>query len=107
MDEKDRALKLAEAALAASRGDVNAIGRAFVELEPNTLILAQAYAMCLVTPPFSQTEATRLVLNTLQFALAEKAARKLNVLTGWLIALTMLLAAFGIVDLVLKLRGHA
>jgi len=64
-----------EAAFAAVRGDPDAIGRAFAELKPTTRTVSQAYAICLTTAPFSGTEATRLMLNTLQFMRAENVAR--------------------------------
>jgi hypothetical protein len=105
MDHNDPAWKLAEAADAAQHGDVDAIDRAFATLKPTPRTLARAYALCLTTPPFSQSEATRLILSTLQFAVAEESGRKLNVLTGWLIALTVALVAFNVFDLWLRLCG--
>jgi len=99
MDKNDPAWKLAEAALATVGGDLDTLDKTFEQLKPTTRTLARAYTLCLTTPPFSNTEATRLILNTLQFALAEQAARKLNVLTGWLIGLTVLLLAFGVFEI--------
>lgn len=100
MDENDPAWKLAAAAKAAAEGDVDAIGKAFADLKPTTEILAKAYAVCLTKQPFSGHEATRLlVVHSLQYALAEKTAHKLNVLTGWLVALTVFLVVFGVIDI--------
>jgi hypothetical protein len=104
-DRNDAAWKLAEASLDTVRGDLDAIGRAFDEIKPNTRTLARAYALCLNTPPFSQTEATRLILHTLQYALAEKTADKLNALTKALVFLTLALLLFGVFDIYLRMRG--
>jgi hypothetical protein len=105
IDPNDPAYKLAKAAFDASRGDLEAIDRAFDELKPTTKTLTRAYTLCLHTAPFSGTEATRLILSTLQYQLAEKSAHRLNVLNAWIVALTVLLLVFGIVDIVLRLRG--
>jgi hypothetical protein len=105
MDNTDPAWKVAEAAFAAVRGDPDAVGKAFADLKPTTRTVSQAYAICLTTAPFSGTEATRLMLNTLQFMLAEQSARRLNVLNAWIAWLTGLVAAFGIIDVALRLRG--
>jgi len=101
----DPAYKLAEAALQALRGDLDAIDRALKELKPDTKMLARAYTLCLSTPPFSQTEATRLILSTLQYSLAEKTANRLNYLTGILVFLTLFLVGVGIFDVVTRLHG--
>ncbi len=91
--------------MATVRGDLAAMDRIFTELKPDTRTIARAYAICLTTSPYSHTEAPRLILSTLQFAIAEKTAHRLNVLTGWLVALTLFLVAFGIFDIVMPLRG--
>jgi hypothetical protein len=59
----------------------------------------------LSTPPYSNTEATRLILSTLQCWLAEKSAHRLKILTGWLEALTVLLVGFGLFDVYVRLCG--
>ena len=104
-DPNDPATKLAEAALAAARGDPDAIDRAFNEQRPTTRTLTRAYALCLSTSPYSGTEATRLILSTLQYRLAEKTAHRLNVLTGVLVFLTLVLIGFGIFDVCMRLHG--
>jgi hypothetical protein len=103
-DQKVPAYKLAEATLAALRGDLEAIDRAFKELKPTTKTLTRAYTLCLNTQPFSQSAATRLILSTLQYQLAEKTARRLNVLTGVPVFLTLLLTGFGIFDVYMQLH---
>lgn len=104
-DPNDPAYKLAEAALAAVRGDLDAIDRVFKELKPSTKTLTRAYTLCLTTSPYSQSEATRLILSTLQYRLAEKTAHRLNVLTLVLVCLTFLLTGFGIFDVYMRLHG--
>ena len=99
MDKTHPAWIVAEAALAVLRGDNEALEKVFKELKPTTRVVAQAYALCLNTPPFSQTEATRLILGTrLQVALVEehvaaqkRMGRTINVLTVVLVILTVLL----------------
>lgn len=105
MDENDPAWKLAEAALAVVRGDLEALDKAFTELKPTTRTLSRAYGLCLTTHPFSGTEATRLLLNTLQYSIAEKSAHQLTVLTRWVVALTVLIALLGLVDVALRICG--
>jgi len=105
MDQNDAANKLAQAAFDAVRGDLDALRRALEEQKPTTTTLAQAYTLCLTMAPFSGTQATGLVLQTLQYALAEKAAHQLTVLTRWLVALTVVLTVFGVVDVLLRLRS--
>jgi len=102
-DPNDPAYKLAQAALEASKGDVDAIERAFQELKPTTITLARAYALCLSTQPFASTEGSRLMLSTLQYALAEKTAARLNILT-W--ALVIVGVIVGGVDIYLRLSGR-
>jgi hypothetical protein len=105
-DPNDPAYKLAQAALDAVRGDLDAIDRAFKELKPDTRILTRAYTLCLMNgTPFSGTEATRLILNTLQYQLAEKTAKRLNVFTVFLVLLTLGLFGFGIFDVYMRLHG--
>jgi hypothetical protein len=105
MDKNDPAWKLAEAAQAMLKGDLDAMDRALAEVKPTTQDVAKAHALCLTTAPYSGSEATRLIVNSLQYAVAEKTAHKLNVLTGWLVALTVLLAIFGGFDIIMRLRG--
>jgi hypothetical protein len=107
LDPNDPAVQLAEATVATLRGDLGALDRVFTDLKPDTKTIARAYALCLTTSPYSQSEATRLIVSTLQFALAEKTAHKLNVLTAWLVVLTVLLVGFGVFDVVMRLRGCA
>lgn len=104
-DPNDPAYKLAQAALDALRGDLDAIDRAFNEQKPTTRTLTRAYILCLNTPPFANTEATRLILGTLQYRLAEKTAHRLNVLTAVLVFLTLALIGFGIFDVYTRLHG--
>jgi hypothetical protein len=107
LDPNDPAYKLAQAALDAVRGDLDAIDRAFKELKPDTRILTRAYTLCLMNgTPFSGTEATRLILETLQYRLAEKTAHRLNVLTGLLVFLTVVLIGFGVFDVCMRLHGY-
>lgn len=104
-DPNDPAYMLAQAALDAWNGDLDVLDRAFKKLKPTTLIFARAYTLCLSTPPFSGAEATRLILNASQYALAEKIGRRLNVLTVWLVLLTLALVIFGGFDIYRRLRG--
>jgi hypothetical protein len=105
MDENDRAMELAQAAYAARGGDLDALDRALKKLRPTTGTFARAYTICLTKQPFSGDEANRLILSTLQFALAEETTRKLTVLTRWLVVLTFVLVGFGVLDIVMKLCG--
>jgi hypothetical protein len=106
LDPNDAAHKLAQAAQDAVNGDLDAIDRAFKEQKPTTRTLTRAYALCLMsTAKFSQTEATRLILGTLQYQLAEKTARRLYVLTWVIASLTLVLACFGIFDVYMRLCG--
>ncbi len=106
IDTNDPAYRLAKAAFDSARGDPDAIDRAFNELKPTTKTITRAYVFCLCIPPFYGLEAPRLILNTLQYQLAEKTARRLNVLTGVLVILTLLLIAFGIFDVCMRLNGR-
>jgi hypothetical protein len=105
LDPNDPARKLADAALAAANGDLDAIDRAFNEQKPTTRTLTRAYALCLNTPPFSNTAAPRLILSTLQYRLAEKTAHRLYVLTRVIASLTLVLIVFGSVDVYMRLHG--
>jgi hypothetical protein len=105
VDANDPAYKLAQAALSAVQGDLDAIDRAFRDLEPTTLMIARAYAICLSVAPFSGTEAPRLILNTLQFAVGEKTARRLNVLNWWIAILSGVLVVFGLIAIYLQVRA--
>jgi hypothetical protein len=105
LDPNDPAYKLAQAVFDALRGDLDAIDRAFNEHKPTTRTLTRAYTICLNTPPFSGMEATRLLLGTLQYWLAEKTARRLNALTWVIASLTFVLIVFGGFDVYLRLHG--
>jgi hypothetical protein len=106
LDANDPAYKLAQAALDTLNGDVSAIDRAFKELNPTAETLTRAYALCLINgTPFCGSEATRLILNALQNRLAEKTAHRLNVLTGVLVFLTVVLIGFGVFDVYMRLHG--
>jgi hypothetical protein len=75
VDQNDPAWKLAEASLATARGDLKALDQAVTTLNATSKDIARAYALCLANTgeAFSQTEATRLILNTrLQVALVEE-----------------------------------
>jgi hypothetical protein len=105
LDPNDPAYKLAQAALDTLNGDLNAIDRAFKALKANTRILTRAYTLCLINGPFSQAQATRLILETLQYRLAEKTAHRLNVLTWVLVILTVGLFCFGAFDVYMRLHA--
>jgi hypothetical protein len=105
LDPNDPARKLADAALAAANGDLDAIERAFNEHKPNTRTLTRAYTLCLTTSPFSNKETTRLILSTLQYWLAEKTAHRLYVLTWVIASLTLVLISFGAFDVYMRLCG--
>lgn len=107
LDPNDPAYKLAQAALDTLNGDLNAIDRVFKELKPNTSTLTRAYTLCLISgTPFSGTEATRLILETLQFRLAEKTTHRLNELTWALVVFTVVLIGFGAFDVYMRLHGR-
>jgi hypothetical protein len=111
MDESDPAWKLAQAALA-SLSNADRLEEAFKELKPTAITIARAYSLSLTTPPFSTREANRLILDArLQVALMEEhvAAQKrmgftINALTWVLVALTLVLVIFGVVDLCQKIQ---
>jgi hypothetical protein len=105
MDENESALELAKAAHAARTGDLDALERAFKRLKPTTATFARAYTISLTKPPFSGDEANRLILNTLQFAIAEETTQKLTILTRWLVVMTFVLVGFGVFDVVMRLCG--
>jgi hypothetical protein len=105
IDPNDPARKLADAALAAWNGDLDAIDRAFNEQKLTTRTLTRAYVLCLNTPPFSNTAATGLILSTLQYRLAEKTAHRLYVLTWVIASLTLVLIGFGAFDVYMRLYG--
>jgi hypothetical protein len=105
IDTNDPAYKLAQAVDAAIKGDLDAIDRAFKELKPTTATLTRTYTILLTTAPFSSMEAPRLILNTLQYRLAEKTAQRLYVLTWVLVVLTVGLFGFGIFDICMRLHG--
>lgn len=105
INPSDPAYKLADAVLSALRGDPDALDRAFNDLKPTTATLIRAYTLCLNTAPFSGTEATRLILSTLHYRLTEKTTHRLNVLTGVLVFLTVVLIGFGIFDVYMRLHG--
>jgi hypothetical protein len=105
LDTNDPAYRLAQAAFDALRGDIDAIDRAFKELKPTTQTITRANIVCLTTAPFSASEATRLILSTLQYQLAEKTAQRLNQLTWALAAFTFVLTGFGIFDVYMRLHG--
>jgi hypothetical protein len=106
-DPNDPATKLAQAALdAVKKGDLDAIDRAFKELKPDTRMLTRAYTLCLISgTEFSGHEATRLILNTLQYQLAEKTAQRIKHLTWVLVAFTGVLIVFGVIDICMRLHG--
>jgi hypothetical protein len=107
LDPNDPAYKLAQATLDTLNGDVGAIDRAFKELKPTTETLTRAYALCLINgTPFSGSEATRLILSTLQYRLAEKTAQRLKQLTWALVAFTFVLVGFGVIDICMRLHGR-
>jgi|SRR5580658_3591301 hypothetical protein len=111
MDANDPAVKLARAADASRIGnDPDELDRTIQELKPNSATIARAYALCLnQNQPFT-SEANRLMLNTrLQVALVEEhvAAQRrmgftINALTWVLVVLTLVLVAFGVIDLCTK-----
>jgi hypothetical protein len=106
LDQNDPAYKLAQAMLDALGGDLDAIDRAFKELKPDTRILTRAYTLCLISgSPFAGMEATRLILNTLQYRLAEKTACRVLALTVVLAILTFGLFVFGVFDVYMRLHG--
>lgn len=98
LDPNDPAYKLAQAAQASVNGDLDAIDRAFEEQKPTTRTLTRAYAMCLMNMSPFGAEATRLILSTLQYRLAEKSARRLYALTWVIATLTGVLIVFGLFD---------
>jgi hypothetical protein len=107
VDRSDPAWQLADAALASMRTDPDTLEGVIRDLKPTARDMARAYTLCLTTPPFAQTEATRLILNSrLQVTLVEEhvAAQRrmgwtINFLTGVLVVLTVLLVIFGEFDL--------
>jgi hypothetical protein len=108
LDTNDPAYKLAQAAKDAVNGDLDAIDRAFKELKPDTRILTRAYTLCLMNgTPFSGAEAPRLVLNTLQYQLAEKTAQRIKQLTWALVGFTIVLIGFGVIDICMRLHGRS
>ena len=106
MDQNQPAWKLAEAARATRRGEPDAMDRAIGELKPSSTTIAQAYALCF-SHPFDGDEAYRRILHSrLQVALMhehvaaqERMGLTINVLTGVLVMLTLLLVVFGLADL--------
>lgn len=112
MDENHPAWKLAEATLAVRNGDQEAIDKVIEKYKPSTREFAQAYALCLNTTPFSNSEANRLILNTrLQVPLVEehvmaqrRMGRTINALTVVLVILTTALVIFGGIDIAPKIH---
>ena len=107
MDANHPAWKLAAAAHATWLGDADALENAIAELKPSSKTIAQAYALCLTNGlPFSP-EAARLMLKArLQVAVMEehvaaqeRMGQTINVLTGVLVVLTLLLVVFGFADI--------
>jgi hypothetical protein len=106
MDENNSAWKLATAARAALNNNPDCLDDAFKELKPSAITIARAYTLSLTTIPFSQSEANRLILGArLQVALMEehvaaqrRMGRMINVLTGVLVVLTLVLVVFGGVE---------
>ena len=111
MDKGDPAWKLAAAVTASLSGDADDLEEVFKDLKPTTTTIARAYALCLTKQPFAGAEANRLILGArLQVALMEEhiAAQKrmgftINALTWALVALTLALTIFGVVDLYQKI----
>jgi hypothetical protein len=112
MDESDTAWKLAKAVQAAASNDPDNLDKTFAELKPSATHIARAYTLCLTTSPFNLSEANRLILNArLEVALMEEhvAAQRrmgvtINVLTGVILFLTLVLVGFGVIDLWGKLH---
>jgi hypothetical protein len=102
VDQNDPAWKIAEAALKSIDSGPSTLDAAL--LQASAKDIARAYALCLSSlTPFSQTEATRLILDTrLQVALVQehvaaqqRMGRTLNILTVALVVLTLALVIFG------------
>ena len=99
MDENDPAWKLA---MAAYRGSMDQFDGDIRELKPSAESIARAYALCLKSAPFNQSEAPRLILREyLQLKLMqehvaeqERMGRTINVLTVVLVVLTAALTLF-------------
>jgi hypothetical protein len=112
VDQNDAAWKIAEATMASLGGHPDALDTALTDLKASARDIARAYALCLWKPPFSATEASRLILNTrLQVALVQEhvaAQRRMgltvNILTFVLVVLTIALVIFGGMDLWEKFR---
>jgi hypothetical protein len=113
MDENDPAWKLAAAADASLKGGPDILEEAFKALEPSPTTIAQAYALCLTKSQFQADSRSGLILSArLQVALVEEhvAAQRrmgftINALTWVLVVLTLILVAFGVVDLCQKLHA--
>jgi hypothetical protein len=102
-NKNDPAWKLCEASQAALNGDLDAIDRAFNEIKPTTQIIARAYALCLIgTSPFQLSQANRLIINTLQYRVAEDAARRMDFMTRAIVGLTVVLALAAVADIVMR-----
>ena len=114
MDRNDPAWRLAEATLASTALDADALDAAFRELRPTARDVARAYALCITTRPYSQTEATRLILSArLQVTLMEehvsaqhRMGLTINILTGVLVVLTLVLVIFGEFDMARLFSGR-
>ena len=92
---------------ARANADPDILEMAFEDLKPTSKTIAQAYALCLTRAPFSGAAANYMTLETrLQVALMqehvaaqERMNRTINILTGVLVVLTLLLVVFGGADL--------
>jgi hypothetical protein len=87
-------------------GDLDAIDRAFDAIKPTPKMIARAYALFLMgQSPFAMSEPNRLIINTLQYMVAEKAARRMDIMTRVLIGLTVVVAVTAIADILMRQCG--
>jgi hypothetical protein len=114
VDQNDPAWKIAEAALASVNSGPSILDAALNDSEASAKDIARAYALCLTSQtPFVSTEATRLILSArLQVALVRehvaaqrRMGRTINILTGVLVVLTVVLVILGAIAIWPQLRG--
>jgi hypothetical protein len=113
VDQNDPAWKIAEAAQISIYRDPDALDKALTDLKASAKDIARAYAFCLTAGSPFAAEATRLILATrLQVVLTQEhvAAQRamgatINILTGVLVFLTVVLVILGSIDIWEKLCG--
>lgn len=113
MDQNDPAWKIAAAAHAAvhdGKGD-DAFDKLLGDLKPSSKTLARAYALCVTEqtfwlagqykPALTMMINARLQVTLLQehIAAQERMSRTINILTGVLVVLTVVLVIFGVVEI--------